>query len=361
MDMETFARTYVDGHGFARSETFPDTIWRALAAAGLFRIGLPQQHGGSDGGYAAIAAGEQALAQHGGVLGLTMSWTGHQLVARHCLVGFASPAQCAHWLPRIADGSSTASVAISEPGVGAHPRDLKTVARRDGTDWLIDGEKAWVTNGPIADLFVVLAITSVASDRKRYSAFLVPRGTDGLALLDMPPLPALRPSPHCRLRLSGCRVPAGSMLGPPDIAYETMALPFRDIEDAVGVSGICGLADHILRGLAAIAGPAALPELQSRIGEIAGLLALLRHAAHELAVRLDAGNIAPHDESLLIGARALTRHIVGCLERLRDHLAPQDPDLLAACADLAFTLDIARGPRAIKQARLGAARLRPTL
>ena len=119
MDMETFARTYVDGHGFARSETFPDTIWRALAAAGLFRIGLPQQHGGSDGGYAAIAAGEQALAQHGGVLGLTMSWTGHQLVARHCLVGFASPAQCAHWLPRIADGTLVAPDKLKFPALAS--------------------------------------------------------------------------------------------------------------------------------------------------------------------------------------------------------------------------------------------------
>jgi acyl-CoA dehydrogenase len=246
-------------------------------------------------------------------------------------------------------------VAISEPKVGAHPRDLRTCARRDGDSWIVEGEKAWVTNGPIADLFIVLAITNSAQGRKQYSAFLVPRETPGLELLDMPELTALRPSQHCRLRLDGCRVAATAMLGAPGIAYETMALPFRDVEDAVGLSGIAGLGRFIARGLADLAGPGAATEVHAALGEISGLLAVLDATARQLAERLDQGTaIANGHDDLLIGARAVTQHLSGCISRLRDRLPATTGELATACDDLVFSLGIARGPRAMKQTRLGA-------
>src|SRR5438045_3649434 len=71
-----------------------------------------------------------------------------------------------------------------------------------------DGEKAWVTNGPIADLFIVLAISGRDGERKRYSAYLVPREAPGLEIIATKPLGFLRPSPHCGLQLQAVRVPA---------------------------------------------------------------------------------------------------------------------------------------------------------
>ena len=71
-------------------------------------------------------------------------------------------------------GRAVASVAISEPRVGAHPKLLTTRAEEDGDGYCIFGEKAWVSNGPLAEVFVVFAVTAIEGDRKRYSAFLVP-------------------------------------------------------------------------------------------------------------------------------------------------------------------------------------------
>ena len=97
-----------------------------------------------------------------------------------------------------------------------------------------------MTNGPLAAVFVVLAIMAIENGRKRYSAFLVPRDTPGLTIKEMPEYQALAPSRHCGLVLDGCHVPHTALLGPSGTAYEAMALPFRDVEDAVGTFGLLG-------------------------------------------------------------------------------------------------------------------------
>ena len=155
-------------------------------------------------------------------------------MARFFIDGFGTAEQRAAWL------SHLASVAISEPRVGAHPKLLTTRAEEDADGYSIFGEKAWVTNGPIAAVFIVLAVTSIEDGRKRYSAFLVPRDTPGLSIDEAPQYRALAPSRHCGLKLDGCRVPRSALLGSPGTAYETMALPFRDVEDAVGTFGLLG-------------------------------------------------------------------------------------------------------------------------
>jgi len=346
--MPDFAVRHVAGRGFAASDDFPHEAWRALAEAGLFRIGLPARFGGDGGGYADVARAEHELIAHGGCVGFAMSWTGHQLVGRYFIDGFGSEAQKAALLPGLATGKITLAVAISEPGAGAHPKHLRTTATRDGGSVVIDGEKAYVTNGPLADVFVVLAITAVEDGRKRYSAFLVPKTTAGLEILPMEAFGALRPSPHCRLRLTGCRVPVEAMLGPADSAYEAMALPFRDVEDAVGASGSVGICGFVARALAA--------ESRDEVaaGEIAAALALMEQGARAAALSLD----APHDGvsvgALTIGvrleaARLLERYTV--LRAAIDRPVARDIDL--ALADIAFSQTIAQGPRQARLARLG--------
>src|ERR1700733_29167 len=109
----------------------------------------------------------------------------------------AAPGPGARCLPRLA------SVAISEPRVGAHPKLLTTRAEEDGDGYCIFGEKAWVSNGPLAEVFIVFAVTAVVEGRKRYSAFLVPRDTPGLSINEAAEYRALAPSRHCGLRLEG--------------------------------------------------------------------------------------------------------------------------------------------------------------
>ena len=171
-DMAAFAMQHVAGrHDLARVKSVPADLWQSFGEAGLFGIGLPEAHGGRGGGYQEIAAAARTLAAMGGSLGLTISFLLQCLLPRFFILGFADKSQQRTLLPELASGEITISVAISEPEVGAHPKRLTTSARSAGTEYVIDGRKHWLTNGPMADLFIVLAITAEEVARKRFSTF----------------------------------------------------------------------------------------------------------------------------------------------------------------------------------------------
>jgi acyl-CoA dehydrogenase len=351
MDIEAFARGAVGSRDLRNEPDFPRDIWRAMAEAGLFRIGLDPTHGGTGGGYAAIAAAERALIAGGGSPGLGTAFAAHQMVARYFIERFGDKAQRALLLPALAEGRITASVAISEPGAGAHPKLLKTAAARDGDGWVIDGEKAYLTNGPIADLFVVFAIIAVEGGRKRYSAFLVPADAPGLARIPMRDIAALRPALHCGLRLETCRVGADAVLGGEGRAYETMALPFRDAEDAVGSAGTAGIFGAVLRRLGALAATSGADV--EALGEMAGFLALIEEASAALVARLDASGEPPG--ASLVGIRVLSPLLLARARTMQERLGGGDARLAALFEALDVSLGVARSARLARQARLGAA------
>jgi acyl-CoA dehydrogenase len=345
--MYQFARRHVAGRNLAMADDFPHDLWREIGQADLFEIGLPSSAEHQDGGYGDIAAAERALVAASGSLGFGMSWTGHQMTARFFIDQFADVRQKQMLMPGLASGALTVAVAISEPNAGAHPKLLKTTARRDGSDYVIDGEKLYVTNGPIADWYVVLAITAIEDGRKRYSALLVPRAAPGLEIVPMAPMKALKPSPHCGLKFTACRVPAAHLLGDADTAYETMALPFRDVEDAVGTAGLAGGLRYAARLLAKAA--TQNDESNAAFGELAGLLDVLDKAADACVAEMENNNAA-----LLVGFRVLATQIAAGLKGLRYTVVVADT-FDVVMADIEMSLGIARQPRQIKQSRLGAA------
>lgn len=347
--MQDFARAHVAGRDL-QSDAFPHDLWRAMGAAGLFRIGLRPEYGGSGGGYRAIAEAERALVAESGSLGFGLSWTGHQLTALWFIDGFATDQQRRQYLPRLASGALTASVAISEPGAGAHPKHLKATARRDGDAFVIDGEKAFVTNGPLADLFVVLAITATVEGRNRFSAFLVPKDTPGLAIVPTRPLGFLKPSPHCQLKLEQCRVPVAAMLGTEGTAFERMSLRFRDVEDGVAAGGTIGIVEHLLRRIARLLPGEPPPETLAVLGELAALQALIAPVLPAVVDPLDGGKGGRDAAAQLIGLRLTAQRMLALIETLE---LPPDAAVAAIVNDLRGSLNIARGPRALRQARLG--------
>jgi acyl-CoA dehydrogenase len=293
--------------------------------------------------YASIARLKAVLVERTGLLGIASVWGGRQLVGRHFL-GFGTEAQRAAWLGR------ALAVAISEPKVGAHPKLLTT--RADGVDggFRISGRKAWVTNGPSADAIIVFAITAEEAGRKRYSAFIVPRDTPGLGIEEMPGFHALRPSKHCLLTLDTCFVPAHAMLGDPGSAYDRMALPFRDIEDAVGTFGTLGALRHAIR----LSAGTPTGEQTEALGAVVALIAVFAAGAEAVVASLDAGRFRTGDATL-VGLRVLALDIVS---RIAVLAGDGDPRLAEILSDLDATLAIARGPRLARQTQLGEAALR---
>lgn len=341
------ARRIDDWWSIAKYDVLTDPFGR-MAKAGLFQIGIPGAGAALDT-YSAIASAEQAITAKTGILGLASAFTARQTMARFFIAGFANKDQRDTWLPRVAAGQTCVAVAVSEPGAGAHPKRLQTIAEPRQGGFMIHGRKAWVTNGPIADIFPVLAVTAVEDERKRYGLFLIPREMPGLIVKQMPVLDALAPGSHCELEFDGCEVPATARIGDMPDAYPAMALPFRDVEDTIGTANVCGFLSWLLENSAAHI--AQSEDNASQLGRIAGLVSLV-HAASRLAVAALDGE-GQEDPARIIGVRQLAHDIVDEIcdllpsDRAKDDVIGRE----LAAYDLLST--IARKSRKVRQIRLG--------
>ncbi|NML17281.1 acyl-CoA dehydrogenase family protein [Azohydromonas caseinilytica] len=127
-------------------------------------------------------------------------------------------AQKARWLPAVAAGQAIAAFALSEPEAGSDVAALSCAARAEGDAYVLDGEKTWISNGGIADFYVVFARSGEAPGARGISAFIVEAGTPGLHIAER--IDVMAPHPLARLRFEACRVPAAQRLGAPGEGFK---------------------------------------------------------------------------------------------------------------------------------------------
>ena len=275
---------------------FPLDIWRDMGEAGLFKIGIGESHGGSGGGYLDLTRAGESFVQHGLNPGLALSWLYRQILARFIVGNFGTSGQQEQYMPALAAGRITPSFAVSEPGRGAHPKKLATTADRLDDHYELSGEKTYLTNGPIADLFIIVAVTGEDGPHRRFTAFLVPRATGGVRVLPPLNLNFLKPSVHGGVKLDASRVGPDAVLGREGNAWTDMVVPLGEIEDVVmmgpAAGGMAAQMDMLL--IALRRSPAAgKADLRGDIGDLAARLAGMRVIAYEAAKSLDAGGSPP--------------------------------------------------------------------
>jgi acyl-CoA dehydrogenase len=154
-----------------------------------------------------------------------------------------SEAQRTRWLPGVLSGRVMMGFAMSEPEAGSDVAALRTTATRDGTSWVLDGNKHLISNAGLADLYVVFARTTATPGSRGISAFLVPAETPGLSFGGAQLLAA--PHPLGRLRLDGCRVPADALLGEVDQGFKLGMMTLDRLRPSVGAAA-CGMAARAL-------------------------------------------------------------------------------------------------------------------
>ncbi len=329
----------------------PADLWEAFSASGLAGLSIPEEFGGHGAGYRSLSQAIQVVNRFGGVPGVGMIFMVHWLGAKLHIAGDTSTALKERLLPRLARGEATLSVAISEPGAGAHPKHLKTTARREGDEYVINGEKAFLTNGPLAGYFVVLAITSEREGRKEFSALLVPADTPGLTKTDGVKIDFLHPCPHGGIRMENVRVPAANLIGAEGDAFQRTSLRMRAIEDAAGAGGRVGSMSCLLSDIAA----AAPDELDQEIGAVATQLQALAVVAAHLAAMADAAkeNVDPLLE-LHLGfhqqAAATANTLAALLEKTP---ARAQPEVALLCRDVVKSLSIAKNALAARHVKTG--------
>src|ERR1700734_2365296 len=144
------------------ADEVPADLRAAAAELGLFGYAIPQEHGGL--GLDLTQDVELVMELGYTSLALRSMFGTNNGIAGQVLVHYGTDEQKAAWLERIASGEVVASFALTEPGAGSDPAGLRTTAVRDGDDWIIDGQKRFITNAPVAGLFVVFARTRPADD-----------------------------------------------------------------------------------------------------------------------------------------------------------------------------------------------------
>ncbi len=208
-----------------REERFPRAILKGLADLGLMAVNVPEELGGAGAGAVAYALAMQEVARACASTAVTMAVTN---MVGEVIATFGTAEQKQKYNPKLASGEYAAGAfALSEPEAGSDPGSMRTTARRDGDDWIIDGQKQWITSGAHAGVMVVWARTG---DRDKLpgtrgiSCFLVEGGPCTHGVQNKPGTPGLkvgkaedkmgiRGSNTVSLTFESCRVPGSALLG----------------------------------------------------------------------------------------------------------------------------------------------------
>ncbi|MGC2634607.1 MAG: acyl-CoA dehydrogenase family protein [Candidatus Cybelea sp.] len=175
----------------------------------LGRLGLLGMHLEGYGcvGASAVAYGIACLELEAGDSGVRSFASVQGSLAMYAIHRWGDEAQKQTWLPRMAKGELIGCFGLTEPDFGSNPAGMRTYARKDGSDWVIDGTKMWITNGSIADLSIVWAQTDAG-----IRGFIVPRDARGFSATNIERKLSLRASVTSELVLAGCRLPGDAVL-----------------------------------------------------------------------------------------------------------------------------------------------------
>ena len=189
----------------------------------------------------------ETLARHDGLADFAFAMQGLGAGA----IGLFGTAAQRRWLERTRAGSAIAAFALSEAQSGSDVANIAMTARRDGDDYVLDGEKTWISNGGIADLYVVFARTGEAPGAKGISAFVVPADLPGFSVVER--IAVVAPHPLARIRFENVGVPAGAMIGKPGEGFRIAMATLDVFRTTVGAAAL-GFARRALDEAVARAG-----------------------------------------------------------------------------------------------------------
>lgn len=200
---------------YDRLQEYPWSVKEALAEAGLLKVWIPQEYGGDGLGCLNLCLTVEELSRACGGVGVMFAVNA---LGSYPIILAGTQEQKSAWLPKIASGESLISFALSEKIAGSNASDLRTLAARDGDEYVINGEKKWNTNGGVADYITVFAVTDPSHLGKRsatrgISAIVVEKDAPGLVVAKIEDKMGIRCVPVVELRFDDCRVPQANLLG----------------------------------------------------------------------------------------------------------------------------------------------------
>ena len=221
-----------------RNNDFPRELWRQLGDLGLLGITIDEEFGGSGMGYLAHAIAMEEISRASAAVGL--SYGAHSNLCLNQIRLNGSEDQKAQYLPALCSGEHIGALAMSEPGAGSDVVGMRLRADRRGDDFVLNGNKMWITNGPDADVYVIYAKTDPEAGSKGITAFIVERDTPGFTRSPKLDKLGMRGSNTCELVFEDCVVPATQILGQEGAGVRVL-MSGLDYERAVLSGGPVGI------------------------------------------------------------------------------------------------------------------------
>ncbi|MCK9195790.1 MAG: acyl-CoA dehydrogenase family protein [Syntrophales bacterium] len=212
-NMREFGERYVNSIAAEIDENsrHPIELFRKLGEGGWMGIPIPQQYGGAGSDFLTHIIAVEEISRFCSSTGFTLSF--HAGIIGLSLLLFGNEEQKIKYLVPLAKGQHLGSFALTEPGAGTDIMAVTTTALHQGNDYVINGTKTFVSNGPIADTYIIFCWTDKTAGKKGMSAFIVPRGTPGLKPGEHFQKMGLRSSQTSEVVFRHCQVPEENLLG----------------------------------------------------------------------------------------------------------------------------------------------------
>ncbi len=266
----------------SRNEHFPEDLVKKMGGLGFMGLSLPVEYGGGGADHISYCLLLEELAHAD--LGIAVSISAHLSLVGKPISRWGTEEQKQKYLPHLASGEMLACFATTEPNVGSDISSIETLATPKGDEWVLNGNKMWITNGGVAGVALIIAQTDKEKGGKGLTAFLVERGTPGFSSQDIHNKLGTRSSNTAELILEDCHIPQENMLGP---LGKGMSVALSAFDEArLGVA-----ARTVGAAQACIDAAVSYSQTRKQFGKFIGSFQLIQEMLADMAVETDAARL----------------------------------------------------------------------